>query len=275
MAIKNVINNIISNKNMSTSCMLFGLVISLAFVQLYQSNYINHAMHNKNIKEALTNEALTNETNSNIMEEITSLKKVEIDLYNVLDTLYLDTQLNKVAQAEAIQNTIKKIEHIDELRVKLYNNLITNYDLYQNNVIHTSTNATTLNNAVDVINTHIPNPNALKDEQMNSKRYIEVNTYYAKRYSYLTDIVKIIIYICIVMLILSSLANNRIIPEWLYSWALVILLVVGLYFLGKKIFMLFNVDNIDFDRLDWHFTPPAMEISAVASPPPPPSASTQ
>ena len=58
------------------------------------------------------------------------------------------------------------------------------------------------------------------------------------------------------MIGLSSLANNGLIPEWLYSWALVILLVFGLYFLGKKIFLLFNVDNMNFDRWDWHFTPP-------------------
>jgi hypothetical protein len=66
------------------------------------------------------------------------------------------------------------------------------------------------------------------------------------------------------MIILSSLANNGLIPEWLYSWALVILLVFGLYFLGKKIFLLFNVDNMNFDRYDWHFTPPAAPNVTVA-----------
>ena len=270
MAIKNAIKNVISNKNMSTSCMLFGLVISLAFVQLYQSNYINHAKNATHIKEAYENIDITG-ANENIMKDIQSLKQVETDLYATLDQMYLTPVVSVDdinARKTATTNTIKKIEHIDELRVKLYNNLITNYDLHQNNVIYTSTNATTLNNAVKIINDTIPDQNALENEQINSKRYVEVNTYYANRYSYLTDIVKIIIYICIGMLILSSLANNSLIPEWAYSWALVILLVVGLYFLGKKIFMLFNVDNMNFDRYDWHFTPPTMDIAAVASPQP-------
>ena len=66
------------------------------------------------------------------------------------------------------------------------------------------------------------------------------------------------------MIVLSSLANNGLIPEWLYSWALVILLVFGLYFLGKKIFLLFNIDNMNFDRYDWNFTPPTPATTTTA-----------
>jgi hypothetical protein len=266
MAIKNVINNIISNKNTNTACMLFGLVISLAFVQLYQSNYINHATH---IKEAYKNQDII-DSNANILAELNSLKDVETDLYLTLDQVYLNSPTNTTL----INTYINKIGGIQTLRVNLYKSLINNYEIYQNNIIDTRNNAGIINDAVEIINNNLPDVNALEDENINNKRYVEVNTYYANRYSYLTDIVKIIIYICIAMLILSSLANNSLIPEWLYSWGLVILLVVGLYFLGTKIILLFNVDNMNFNRLDWHFTPPTIDIAAVASPPASPPVST-
>jgi hypothetical protein len=184
-------------------------------------------------------------------------------LYSELDTLKTEDLNNKLI-IDVVNEKLLKISKIDELRVNLYNNLFKNYEIYQNNVIDKTGNAGDISEAADIVTTTFQSTDELTTERNNAKRYVEVNTYYAKRYNYLTDIVKIIIYICIVMIILSSLANNGLIPEWLYSWALVIILVFGLYFLGKKIFLLFNVDNMNFDRYDWHFTPPAPANVTVA-----------
>jgi hypothetical protein len=244
------IKNTISNK--SAAFLLFGLVISLAFVQLYQSKHINGA---NNLKEGLVagfDSAKITDANADIINEIELLKKVEVDLYDQIDALKAESSLD----TDTLKTYINKIENVDNLRVKLYNNLINNYEIYQDHVINTGDYAADILSAVGIVSDTYQSTETIKDEQQNAKRYVEVNTYYAKRYSYLTDVVKIIIYICIVMIVLSSLANNGLIPEWLYSWALVILLVFGLYFLGKKIFLLFNVDNMNFDRWDWHFTPP-------------------
>ena len=247
------IKNTISNK--SAAFLLFGLVISLAFVQLYQSNHINGA---SNVKEGLAdfNKSVTN----NIVAEIASLKQVEQDLYYMLDALKSSNSLDP----DTLTAYLTKIENVDKLRVQLYKNLITNYEIYQNHVIDASNTADQIDKAANIVTTAFSSTDALKDERNNAQRYVEVNTYYAKRYNYLTDVVKIIIYICIVMIVLSSLANNGLIPEWLYSWALVILLVFGLYFLGKKIFLLFNIDNMNFDRYDWNFTPPTPATTTTA-----------
>lgn len=256
------------NTNMNSAFMLFGLVISLAFVQLYQHTYVDSATH----KEAFGNQDIS-AANANIIAELNALKAVEEDLYGVVDNLYQIALISTSSEDEqkdvrdSINNYIQKIANIDNLRVNLYKNLITNYEILQYNVIDTSKNADAINAAADIVTASVTPINTLNEERTNSQRYVEVNTYYAKRYSYLTDVVKIIIYICIGMIILSSLANNNLIPEWLYSWVLVILLVFGLYFLGKKIFLLFNVDNMDFDRLDWHFTPPSLADTATVTPP--------
>lgn len=257
------IKNTISNK--SAAFLLFGLVISLAFVQLYQSNHINGV---NNVKEGLAgfDSAKITDTNANIMKEIETLKQVEIGLYNTLDTLKAANAAKPLDEETKLTYStyIDKIKKVGDLRVNLYKNLITNYEIYQNHVINTSDYAADISFAADTITRTFKSTDELKNERNNAQRYVEVNTYYAKRYNYLTDIVKIIIYICIVMIVLSSLANNGIIPEWLYSWSLVILLVFGLYFLGKKIFLLFNVDNMNFDRYDWHFTPPTAAVTTTA-----------
>jgi hypothetical protein len=251
------IKNTISNK--SAAFLLFGLVISLAFVQLYQSNHINGA---NNVKEGLAgfNSAKITDANANIMSEIQSLKDIEGYLYNQIDDLKAGGTLDD----KTLNEYIAKIANVDSLRVKLYNNLINNYGIYQDHVINKGDYAADIKSAADIVTDTYQSTESIENEQKNAQRYVEVNTYYAKRYNYLTDIVKIIIYICIVMIILSSLANNGLIPEWLYSWALVILLVFGLYFLGKKIFLLFNVDNMNFDRYDWHFTPPTTATTTTA-----------
>ena len=250
------IKNTISNK--SAAFLLFGLVISLAFVQLYQSNNINGA---NNVKEGLEGfDVDITRSNRELIAEIELLKEVEKDLYATLDALYAANSLDKTA----LEDYIKKIENVDKLRVKLYNNLINNYEIYQKNIIDKSSNVDNISEAARIVSTTFRTTDSLTDERNNAQRYVEVNTYYAKRYNYLTDVVKIIIYICIVMIVLSSLANNGLIPEWLYSWALVILLVFGLYFLGKKIFLLFNIDNMNFDRFDWHFTPPTPATTTTA-----------
>jgi hypothetical protein len=273
MAIKNVI----SNANMNSAILLFGLVISLAFMQLYQSSSINsenNAPHNKNSKEAFSTQDIS-DTNANIIDEINSLKDVEEDLYAIIESFNIiiqsseSTDEEKAEARESIQDYIVKIENVNKLRVNLYRNLITNYEILQQNVIDASTNAAVINEAADIAKNSVAGIAALKEDQTNNQRYVEVNTYYAKRYEYLTGIVKIIIYICIGMIILSVLANNGIIPEWLYSWLLIILLVFGLYFLGKKLFLLFNVDNMDFDRSDWHFTAPSPSATTTTPTTPP------
>jgi hypothetical protein len=249
------IKNTISNK--SAAFLLFGLVISLAFVQLYQSNNINGVNDEMvNVKEGFELTA----ANANLLDEIGSLQSVESSLYDMLNSLKSSDALT----TETLNTYLNKIENVDNLRVKLYANLINNYEIYQNHVIETSRTAAKIDNATNIVTAAFPSAESLEDERNNTKRYVEVNTYYSKRYNYLTDVVKIIIYICIVMIVLSTLANNGLIPEWLYSWSLVILLVFGLYFLGKKLFLLFNVDNMNFDRYDWHFTPPTPATTTTA-----------
>ena len=255
------IKNTISNKK--SAFLLFGLLISLAFVQLYQSDDINGANGANNVEEGFAYSTKITDSNAKIMGDIDTLKNIQQDLYSELDTLKTEDLNNKLI-IDVVNEKLLKISKIDELRVNLYNNLFKNYEIYQNNVIDKTGNAGDISEAADIVTTTFQSTDELTTERNNAKRYVEVNTYYAKRYNYLTDIVKIIIYICIVMIILSSLANNGLIPEWLYSWALVIILVFGLYFLGKKIFLLFNVDNMNFDRYDWHFTPPAPANVTVA-----------
>lgn len=238
------------NKNMNCAFLLFGLVISLAFIQLKQSDTINIS-NADNIQEGFDYNSIQS-ANASIIDEINSLKDVEYDLYNILDAMHS----NGTQTPETLTEYIAKIKRVNELRVKLYSNLMQNYEIYQNNVIDTSRNAQKVDTAATIATASITPISTLNDERTNDKRYIEVNTYYANRYKYLTDIVKMIIYICIAMLVLSVLANNSLIPEWLYSWCLVILLIIGLYFLGKKIILLFNIDNMNFDQFDWHFSPP-------------------
>ena len=91
------IKNTISNKN--SAFLLFGLVISLAFVQLYQTNYINGANGANganNVQEGFAYSTKITDSNAKIMGDIDTLKNIQQDLYSELDTLKTEDLNNKL-----------------------------------------------------------------------------------------------------------------------------------------------------------------------------------
>jgi hypothetical protein len=94
---------------------------------------------------------------------------------------------------------------------------------------------------------------ALETDKYNKLRLVEINTYYSKRFGAHKEIVKVVVYVCILMLIVIILGKKEILPRNIYIVLNGIILVVGIIVIGKKIIDLSNRDNMNFDEYDWYF----------------------
>ena len=195
------------------------------------------------------------EQNNQILTDIQSLQTIEQDLYTNLEALSASGTLN-VASTDKI---IQQINEVSQMRVNLYKTLQNNYSLYQNNVSGARDTIDEQTEAVNIVENELNESKKrlkeMEDEKYNKLRYVEINTYYGKQYNSYTDIMKIIIYICIPLIILSILANKGLIPNSIYTILLVLILYFGIYYLGQKIIATGTTNNMNYDTYDWNFNP--------------------
>ena len=196
-----------------------------------------------------TIDAKLNERNEQTINDIKTLQTQEMDLYNDLN--------NPKITGEQKDQIMKKINQISQMRINLYNSIQQMYSSARNNVTETSNVLEQQVAAIKIIENEL---NASKrrlnliDAQKNNKiRLVEINTYYGKQYDFYKNMMKIIVFTCIPIIILSVLGNKGIIPENIKSFLMVIVIVIGCVFFGYQIIDLANRDNMNFDEYDTYF----------------------
>jgi hypothetical protein len=189
------------------------------------------------------------ESNAQVLQNIAQLQQQEIELYNSLDNATLTPEQKKII--------IDRINQIYQIRMNLYASLKDMFSYYNQNV---DTSNTTLGQSIDAVNileNELNNARikmGLIDEETNTKqRLVEINTYYGKRYSAYSNLMKTIVYICIPIIILAFLANKGILPTNIYMILSVIILVIGFVLFGLQIIDISNRDDINWDEYDWYF----------------------
>lgn len=189
------------------------------------------------------------ERNEQVINNIKSLQLMEMKLYNSLENQKLTPDKKK--------EIIDRINQISQMRINMYANLKNSYANYQQNV---STSRNTLNDqmvSIDVIENELNDSkrrlNLLQQEKNNKIRLVGINTYYGKQYNAHKDIMKIVVYVCIPVLLLTILANRGIIPAQLNALISGIIIIIGVILVGYQIIDLSNRDNMNFDEYNWYF----------------------
>jgi hypothetical protein len=209
-------------------------------------------------REGLTGDdpaARMQELNDQILSDIQQLQELEKGLYAKMEALSAAKQLTQKDKDEIIAN----IDELSKLRVSLYETLKNNYDHYQTTSITTSNTYDQQTTAVAVVEKELSDAKArlesMQDDKNNKIRYIGVNTYYGKQYDEHSKIMKIIIFMCVPIIILSILSSKGIIPGTLVAIITGIVFAVGILFLGKTVLSILNRDKMNYDRIDWNFDP--------------------
>ena len=189
------------------------------------------------------------ERNEQVLNDIKTLQTTEMDLYNSLE--------DQNISSDKKQQIIDRINQISQMRINMYANLKDSYSNYQKNV---STSRNTLNDqmvSIDVIENELNDSkrrlNLLQVDKTNKIRLVGINTYYGKQYNAHKEIMKIVVYVCIPILILTILSNKGIIPDMINILLSGIIIIIGGVIMGYQIIDLSNRSNMNFDEYEWYF----------------------
>jgi hypothetical protein len=189
------------------------------------------------------------ERNQQVLNNIAQLQIQEQDLHNSLDDINLTT--------EQENSIINRINEISQMRMNLYTNLKDMTSFYKENV---STSQNTLGQsitAIDILENQLndskKNLNIIEDQKSNKQRLVEINTYFGKRYNAYSNLMKIIVFICIPVIILTVLANKGILPLNIYRLLTVIILVIGIVLIGLQLIDISYRDDMNWDEYEWYF----------------------
>jgi hypothetical protein len=200
-----------------------------------------------------TDSSTMDERNEQTLTDIQNLQQIEQDLYNTLETSANNNTLTEDQKTKIID----KINELSQMRINLYANLKDTYGFFQKNV---SSSRITLDEqivALEIVENELAESKKrlklLEDEKYNKLRQVEINTYYGKRYDSHTDVMKMVVIMCIPILILGMIINADIFPQRIMMALMVLVIVIGVIAIGYKIVDNMKRDNMNYDEYDWGF----------------------
>jgi hypothetical protein len=189
------------------------------------------------------------ERNKQVLNNISQLQTQEKQLYDSLDDINLSS--------DEKQQIIHKINEISQMRMNMYASIKDMFSYYQQNVSVSrdalEQDVAAINILENELNDAKIRMNLLEDRKYNKLRSVEINTYYGKRYSAHSHLMKMIIIMCILIIILAVLANRGILPPNLYVFLTGIILIIGIVLIGRQLIDLSNRDNMNWDEYNWYF----------------------
>lgn len=183
------------------------------------------------------------------LSTILELQQLEKQLYTNLESMSTDTSAEGIAKQQQI---VKQINDLSTTRVNLFNTLNDLYQFAQDNVSENRTELVDKMTVAKVMETQLDNMKAMLNElqqlKNNKLRMVQINTYYGKQYQGQTDLMKLIIKVCIVVILLITLSKMNILPSMLVNFLIILVIGVGAFLVFRKISDLSMRDNMDFDR---------------------------
>lgn len=208
----------------------------------------------------LSNEAL--KQNSDGYQ--TTLNNIK-DLQNLEKDLYTKLEISATSQGNAAEQTelINRINKISQIRMSLLQTLNTMSNTLQTQVGNSRVNLVDQLTLIGVIEEQLNQIKAQMNKSDNIKnnklRMVEINTYYGKRYRAYSELMKIVIFSCILFLILALLKKKELLPENIANGLLSIFLIISLFFFLRKVNDIYWRDNMDFDQFNWFNVPDSYE----------------
>jgi len=215
----------------------------------------------------LTSEQLTetNEMHEEILNNIKQLQQVETDAHNELQLLA--SQKGGGDNSERQQELFKSINDTTEARENLFKILNESYKRMQNDVGNTRQDLVDQLTLAGLVEKQLENAKQqigdIKAVQDNKQKMVEINTYYSKKTRAYTDLMKMIIMVCVPILILAILAKKGFLSSNIASGAGIVIMVVGGYYVGSYALDLSRRNNMDFDEYDWSWDPSQINQQSV------------
>jgi len=185
-----------------------------------------------------------------ILENIHHLLENERELYNTLESMDADN-----SDKNEMYNIVAEIKNISEEIKSLFRDIHNSYEAVAS---YNSHKKEELNEKIrqaksmekdllDRKNLHLSN----ETNNANKIREVEINTYYSSSYGAQSEIMMIIIVVCIPLVIISLLSKINIIPPNISDILMSIVILVGTGVVVFKVYDLTMRNNMNFDQYDW------------------------
>ena len=200
--------------------------------------------------------------NTQTLTDIQALQTIETELFTTLEAGMNNNSLSAVQK----QSILDKIGQISTMRTQLYTNMSGTQSFFQKNATFASTTLGEQLDAIKIVESELTDSRKqyklIQDDKM---RLVEINTYYGDKYSDHSNILKTVIFICILIIIISLLANYGIVSQYFYSLFFIIIMSIGIIYIGWMILDAMSHDNMNYQEYSWGnyppTTPPAVDSS--------------
>ena len=187
------------------------------------------------------------------LSDIAELQNIEKGYFSTLESGLTQESISPQEKDDLVQ----KINQISQMRTNLYKNLNGMYSFYQSNISSTRDTLEEQSAAIDIVENELNEAKRrmkmIDEDKSNKLRLVEINSYYGEQYADHTQIMKIVIMICIPVLFLSILFNRGMLSNEFYTIFMVLVMVIGLIFLGSHLFRTLYKDNMNYQRNNYFF----------------------
>ena len=191
-----------------------------------------------------------------IMANITNMQTIEKQLFDTL---------TQTSDPTARSKLVIQINQISKARGDLYANMNDFAGAMQSSTAETRRAVHQQYVAAQVIESQMNTAKAtldgLREDKTNKLRLVEINNYYGRKYEYQTDIMKIVVLMCVPILVISVLMKKGFLPEMISTGLIVIIIVAGIIAVTRKLMDLNQRNNLNFDQYDHEFNPNAVSMS--------------
>ena len=192
------------------------------------------------------------QNNEQILNDIQSLQKMEQELFSSLET---NTNLTSQQQ----QKIIQKMNQITNMRINLYKTLSGVNSFYGTALNSSAVTLKEQTAAIGIVESELNRSKKrlqlLEVEKNNKIRLVEINDYYGDKYAEHSQFMKIIIFTLVPIIILAFLYNKGILPTTIYNILIIIISVIGAYYMWHRYFSIISRDNMNYQAYDFYFDP--------------------
>ena len=190
------------------------------------------------------------------LEDISKLQTSEQELI-----AQLTTAMNANADSTVTAPIISQINNLSDARIKMFMSLSEKADILQTGVSNSRVDLVGQMTLLNVVEQQLNNTKltlaGLQNKNDTKMRMVQINTYYGQRYEAQSDLMKLIIMVCIPILILVILKKKGLLPEMISNYAIGITIAVSAFFVIRKVWNITMRSNMNFDEIDWKIEDPS------------------
>ena len=199
-----------------------------------------------------------------ILNNIINMQQAESILYKQLEVMSA-SEKNKADHDDAVE----KIDELTRERTDMFSGLDTSF---KNGVAYNSYKTSELSDKLhlaQVMEKDLDNKQNLQSSIASHKadkiRMVEINTYYASKYSAQAEIMKILIIVCVPLLIITILSKKGLIPANIADIITAIVIIIGSVIIVMKLYDLTIRNNMNFDEYEWGVNSESLPITSDAT----------